>query len=170
MSHITHSINECAALYELTVAEKRVLTRAAKLLSSKLGSDKLVEAMTSPKAVLSAARTYFTLTHAHKQHEVFSVMYLNNQHHLIEIVDEFNGTIDGAAVYPREIVKQALKLNAAAVIFVHNHPSGEATPSSADINITKKLVSALQTVDIRVLDHIIVGQVSTVSMAEMGLM
>ena len=80
----------------------------------------------------------------------------------------FRGTIDGASVYPREVVKQALKHNAAAVIFAHNHPSGVAEPSQSDIQITKRLRSALELVDIRVLDHIIVGDAETTSLAELG--
>jgi DNA repair protein RadC len=87
---------------------------------------------------------------------------------LISFEPLFRGTIDGASVYPREVVKQALKHNAAAVIFAHNHPSGVAEPSQSDIQITKRLRSALELVDIRVLDHIIVGDSETTSLAELG--
>jgi DNA repair protein RadC len=95
-------------------------------------------------------------------------MYLNNQHVLIECINEFFGTIDGASVFPREIVKRALSLNAAAVIFAHNHPSGNPQPSGADLDITKTLQNALGLLDIRVLDHIIAAKHSVYSFAESG--
>lgn len=88
---------------------------------------------------------------------------------MITFEELFRGTIDGASVYPREVVKQALAHNAAAVIFAHNHPSGIAEPSQADRHITQRLKSALDLVDIRVLDHIVVGDAETVSLAEQGL-
>jgi DNA repair protein RadC len=96
-------------------------------------------------------------------------MFLDNQHHLISFEELFFGTIDSASVYPREVVKAALKTNAAAVIFAHNHPSGDATPSQADKRITQRLKDALALVDIRVLDHIVIGD-SAVSFAERGLL
>ena len=105
----------------------------------------------------------------HKEHEVFGVLYLDNRHQLIEFDEMFRGTIDGASVYPREVVKDALMKNAAAVIFTHNHPSGVPEPSRSDMHLTDKLVSALHTVDIRVLDHIVVGSEECVSFAERGL-
>lgn len=102
-------------------------------------------------------------------HEVFACLWLDSQHHLIEFQELFRGTIDAAAVYPREVVKAALSKNAAAVILCHNHPSGVAEPSRSDQAITDKLIAALQTVDIRVLDHLIVGDNSVTSLAERGL-
>ena len=102
------------------------------------------------------------------EHEVFSVLFLDNQHGLIEYQEMFRGTIDAASVYPREVLKEALALNAAAVIFAHNHPSGISEPSKADQQITEKLKKALDLVDIRVLDHIIVGD-TEYSFAEHGL-
>ena len=101
-------------------------------------------------------------------HEVFACLCLDNRNRVIAFDKMFYGTIDGASVYPREVVKQALKKNAAAVIFAHNHPSGVAEPSAADEQITQKLKQALALVDIRVLDHLIVGD-SVVSFAERGL-
>ncbi len=101
-------------------------------------------------------------------YEVFACLFLDNQHRLIHFAELFRGTIDGASVYPREVVKQALEHNAAAVILAHNHPSGIAEPSQADIQITKRIQSALQLVDIRVLDHIIVGDAETTSLAQLG--
>jgi len=104
------------------------------------------------------------------QHEVFACLYLDNQHRVIRFEELFRGTIDGASVYPREVVKQALANNAAAIILAHNHPSGVAEPSQADISITDKLKSALLLVDIRVLDHLIVGDHEVLSFAESGIL
>ena len=102
-------------------------------------------------------------------YEVFACLFLDNRHQIISFDKMFNGTIDGANVYPREVVKQALARNAAAVIFAHNHPSGVAEPSLADKNITRRLQEALGLVDIRVLDHFVIGENTAVSFAEQGL-
>jgi DNA repair protein RadC len=102
--------------------------------------------------------------------EVFSCLYLDNRHRVIQFEELFRGTINGASVHPREVVKKALAHNAAAVIFAHNHPSGVAEPSQADQHITKQLCEALAMVEVRVLDHIVVGDGITVSFAERGLM
>ncbi len=102
--------------------------------------------------------------------EVFSVIFLDNQHQVICCDDLFLGTLDGAAVYPREVAVRALQYRAAAVILAHNHPSGIAEPSSADRRITERLCSALGLLDIRVLDHIIVGRGMEYSFAEEGLL
>jgi DNA repair protein RadC len=101
-------------------------------------------------------------------HEVFACLYLDNQHRFLYFDELFRGTIDAASVYPREVVKAALKHNAAAIILAHNHPSGVAEPSQADIHITKRIKSALDLVDIRVLDHIIVGDAEVTSLAQRG--
>jgi DNA repair protein RadC len=101
--------------------------------------------------------------------EVFACLFLDNRNRVISFDKMFYGTIDGASVYPREVVKLALKKNAAAVIFAHNHPSGIAEPSGADEHITRKLKEALALVDIRVLDHLIIGD-TVVSFAERGLL
>lgn len=103
------------------------------------------------------------------EHEVFAILFLDTQHRLIEYREMFRGTIDSASVYPREVVKEALQLNAAAVIFSHNHPSGNPEPSRPDEAITVKLKEALALVDVRTLDHVIVGGEGTVSFAERGL-
>lgn len=102
-------------------------------------------------------------------HEVFAVLFLDQRHRVIHFEEMFRGTIDGASVYPREVVKKSLEFNAAAVIFAHNHPSGVAEPSQADERITKRLKDALALVDIRVLDHFVVGD-EVVSFAERGLL
>jgi DNA repair protein RadC len=106
---------------------------------------------------------------ATREFETFCLIYLDNRHRLIACEDLFRGTIDGASVHPREVVKEALRHNAAAVILAHNHPSGVAEPSHADELITRRLREALQLVDIRVLDHLIVAGGETVSFAERGL-
>lgn len=102
--------------------------------------------------------------------EVFSCLYLDNRHRVIQFEELFRGTINGASVHPREVVKKALSHNAAAVIFAHNHPSGVAEPSAADEQITQQLSRALGLVDVRVLDHVVVGDGVSVSFAERGLM
>lgn len=115
------------------------------------------------------AKSYLKLQFAGLEHESFRVMFLNNRHGLISLKELFRGTIDGATVYPREVVKAALSFNAAAVILTHNHPSGHTEPSHADKAMTKQLIDALNLVDIRVLDHIVVGGSDTYSFAEHGL-
>ena len=104
-----------------------------------------------------------------KSYEVFAALFLDNRHQVIKFEELFRGTIDGASVYPREVVKKALDYNAAALIIAHNHPSGIAEPSQADENITRRLKEALALVDIRLLDHLIVGDIEIVSLAERGL-
>lgn len=115
----------------------------------------------------ATTRLYLQRQLRHFDHEVFACLFLDTRHRLISFETLFRGTIDGASVYPREVVKQALKHNAAAVIFAHNHPSGVAEPSHADIQITHRLKTALDLVDIRMLDHIIIGDAETYSLAEM---
>jgi DNA repair protein RadC len=122
--------------------------------------------------VLSApnrTREFLRLKLGALEHEVFAVLFLDQRHRLIEYVEIFRGTIDGAQVHPREVVKEALARNAAALIFCHCHPSGQSSPSQADEHITTRLKSALDLVDIRVIDHIIVGETMT-SFAEIGLL
>ncbi|KRG85356.1 MULTISPECIES: RadC family protein [Stenotrophomonas] len=104
------------------------------------------------------------------EHEVFAILFLDTRHRLIEYVEMFHGTIDAAEVHPREVVKQALRLNAAAVIVSHNHPSGNPEPSAADKALTSQLRQALALVDVRTLDHIIVSGSCTTSFAERGLL
>ncbi len=103
-------------------------------------------------------------------HEVFGVLFLDSQHRLIEMQELFRGTLAQTSVYPREVLRQALLLNAGAAILVHNHPSGVAEPSRADEVLTQSLVSALRVIDVRVLDHLVVGAGMVVSFAERGLM
>ncbi|MEW5010674.1 MAG: DNA repair protein RadC [Cycloclasticus sp.] len=105
---------------------------------------------------------------ANQQREVFACLFLDNKHQVIAFNTLFFGTIDGASVHPREVVKSTLQHNAAAVIFAHNHPSGDPQPSAADIDITQQLSKALKLIEVRVLDHIIIGHGSTCSLAELG--
>ena len=123
--------------------------------------------------VLSSPQQARNFLHCHLRdsaREVFSCLFLDSQHALICCEDLFWGTLDGAAVYPREVVRRALQVRAAAVILAHNHPSGIAQPSAADRRITERLQAALALVDIRVLDHIIVGRGEHYSFADGGLL
>lgn len=104
-----------------------------------------------------------------RHQEIFAVLFLDNRHRVLSFDELFSGTIDGAAVYPREVVRRALDHNAAAVILAHNHPSGVAEPSDADVAITRRLKDALSLVDVRVLDHMVVGTAEVISLAERGL-
>lgn len=115
-------------------------------------------------------RRYLTARLRHLRYEVFCCLFLDSQHRVIAFRELFRGTIDGASVYPREVVAECLGHNAAAVIFAHNHPSGVAEPSTADRQITRRLVEALALVDVRVLDHVVVGEGEPVSFAERGLL
>ncbi len=103
------------------------------------------------------------------EHETFCVMLLDKRHRLIEYVELFRGTIDGASVHPREVVKLALAKNAAAILLAHPHPSGVAEPSQADELITQRLKEALSLIDVRVLDHLVIAGGDVISMAEKGL-
>lgn len=123
------------------------------------------ETLTSP----AAAAQYFRLRLGLREREVFCCAFLNSKHRVIDVEDLFFGTIDGASVHPREVVKSALLHNAGAVIVAHNHPSGIPEPSRADEMLTKRLKEALSLIDVRLLDHIVVSYNAHVSMAERGL-
>ena len=125
-------------------------------LAKKLVSNQLLlsnKPLTSP----SETKDFLALHLGGLEHETFTVIFLDNRHRVISIEFMFRGTIDGASVYPREVVKEALKHNAAAVILAHNHPSGVAEPSISDKNITQRLKDALNLVDVRILDHFVFG-------------
>ena len=124
------------------------------------------DALTSPGLV----RTYLQARLAPHGRELFACIFLDTRHYIIHFEILFLGTIDSATIHPREVVKTALRHNASAVILAHNHPSGNAEPSSADQAITRRIVDALALVDVRVLDHVVVGATETVSLAERGLM
>ncbi len=115
-------------------------------------------------------RDYLGLRLQSRLQEVFACLFLDNRHRVIAFEELFHGTIDGASVHPREVVRRALHHNAAAVILAHNHPSGVAEPSRADERITQRLKEALALIDVRVLDHIVIGHRQSVSLAERGLL
>lgn len=140
-----------------------VLEMARRHLRSQL---KRAETFTDPKVV----RDYLSLRLRHLQHEIFLCLWLDNQHQLIASETLAQGSISGASVYPREIVKAALRHNAVAVIVAHNHPSGVAEPSSADRHLTSQLKAALNLIEVRLLDHFIIGEGEPVSFAERGLL
>lgn len=134
---------------------------------------KLVEQRFQPNQKLGSpdeTRSFLTIKLQGYEHEMFGAIFLDNQHSILSFDLMFRGTIDSATIHPREVVKQALQYNASAVIFVHNHPSGNADPSTADVKITKRLIDALALMDIRVLDHFVVGGAEVVSFAEKGLL
>ena len=124
------------------------------------------DAFTSPQQT----RQYLTMKLRAYPYEVFACLYLDNRHRLISFDELFRGTIDSAQVHPREVVRAAIKHNAAAVIFSHNHPSGVAEPSQADIRLTRNLKEALSMIEVRVLDHMVIGAGEAVSLAERGLL
>lgn len=155
-------VREVAGNYR-PAGDDEILKAAQYLLASRVrGTDTL----SSPQMV----KDFLKLRLAGLEHEVFAVLHLDSQHRVVEYVEMFRGTVSQTSVYPREVVKDAMKRNSSAVIFVHNHPSGSAEPSQADEAITQTLKSALSLVDVQVIDHIIVAGCSTLSMAERGMM
>lgn len=123
-----------------------------------------------PLDSVTTTRRFLTAKLRHQPHEVFACLFLDNRHRMIRYEELFQGTIDGASVHPRQVVRRALHHNAAALIFAHNHPSGVAEPSRADEQITRRLKDALGLIDVRVLDHFVVGDGQAVSFAERGLL
>jgi DNA repair protein RadC len=152
-------------MIELNERDQATLRRAA-AICERIAKYETAAPLASP----GATADYLKYAMIGRQREEFHALYLDSQHAPISFDRLFQGTLDGAAIYPREVVKAALKHNAAAVIFAHNHPSGIAEPSQADRRITERLQAALLLVDVRVLDHIIVGATgNTFSFAERGL-
>lgn len=144
--------------------EDKIIAQALSILEGRL---------TKPDTYLGCpddTKAFLALKLAQLEHEVFAVIFLNARHGIITYGELFRGTISGASVYPREVVKESLAVNASAVIFAHNHPSGNPQPSAADKQLTTRLVAALDLVGIRVLDHIVVGGTDTYSFAEWGLL
>ena len=144
------------------VEEDRLIYDALDILQKRF-QDRTV--LDSPESV----RDYLTVWLTEREQECFVALFLDTRHQVLGMKTMFRGTLDGATVYPREVVKEALRYNAGAVIFCHNHPSGVTEPSLADQAITRRLKEALGTIDIRVLDHFIVGGGDCVSMAERGM-
>ncbi|MFE8032995.1 JAB domain-containing protein [Thiohalocapsa marina] len=122
-------------------------------------------AMTDAKA----SQRYFRLRLAREPREIFLCAFLDTRHRIITLAELFQGTLDACSVHPRVVAQEALRHNAAACLFVHNHPSGDPTPSQADLAITRRLREVLMLFDIRVLDHLVVGRGGTVSLAEQGV-
>jgi len=145
--------------------DEDVIAEAKVRLEAQLFARHDADALSSP----DATRDYAKLKLARGEYETFNAIWLDNLHRPLKWSEMFRGTIDGASVHPREVVKEALAMNAAAVIFVHNHPSGVTEPSQSDLRITQRLKDALSMVEVRLLDHLIVGEGDTVSLAERKL-
>ena len=145
------------------VEKQSVIALAMKVLAIKHRAGR---SLTTP----DETRNFLRLRLADCRNEVFGCLFLDNRNRIIAVRELFQGTIDGASIYPRVVVQRALELNAAAIVFFHNHPSGVAEPSNADEAITRRLKAALALVDIRVLDHFVVSAGESVSFAERGLL
>ena len=148
---------------ERVSSEDDVIRKALAILSDRVRAG---ASLTSPASV----RDYLRLLLSDKEHEVFVALFLDAQHRIVMVDEMFRGTLTQTSVYPREVVKAALRANAAAVIFAHNHPSGVAQPSAADELLTRNLREALTLVDVKVLDHFIIAGGSALSFAEKGLL
>lgn len=158
-------INSNNGIFTVTrqVTSDEIIAKAREILAARvLGSHEL----TSSRHV----RDYLATELAGLEHEVFGAIFMDNHHRVICCRKIFTGTLNGCAVYPREIVKEALKHNAAAVILFHNHPSGVAEPSRADELLTTRLKEVLGQIDVRVLDHLVIGGAEAVSFSERGLL
>ncbi|MFA8491206.1 JAB domain-containing protein [Xanthomonas campestris] len=149
------------AQYQLQMDEEGILLAAASILEQRLQRQGRIH---SPEQ----AGDYLIASCAHLSHEVFGCIFLDTKHHILATEHLFSGTIDGCEVHPRVVAKRALDLNAAAVILFHNHPSGNPEPSEADRKVTKRLEQALGLLDIRVLDHLVIGGQKSVSLAARG--
>jgi DNA repair protein RadC len=162
------SLNEVQAVRGMGGSAKRSQLAAIMELARRAMQERLAQrrAFESPQAVVQFLQMHL----AHNQHEVFAIMFLDTQHRLLHFQEMFQGTLSQATVYPREVVKRALEVGAAAVVLAHNHPSGSVEPSRADERLTLSLQSALQLVDVRVLDHIIVAPGQSCSLAERGVL
>ena len=147
------------------IDDNKVIETALKILEQRIRYSTNTQSFTCPED----SKAYTKLQLASYEYENFACIFMDNRHRIIAFEKMFRGTIDGASVYPREVVKSALQHNAAAVIFTHNHPSGVAEPSQADQNITNRLKDALALIDVRVLDHLVVGE-EVISFAERGLL
>lgn len=161
-AHIEASPAYAVTPWKPSPDDESVISAALRVLEKRI----LGQALTSP----SDTRNFLQLKLALCEHEVFCALFLDAQHRVIDVVELFRGTLTQVSVYPREVLRAALAMNAGAVIFCHNHPSGSPEPSRADELLTQTLKTALALVDVRVLDHVIVASTGTVSFAERGLM
>lgn len=150
-------------MQSFTEEEKMIVSAALKIIEEKVifGAS-----LNSPGVVRDYLRLKFGTCH----NEIFAVIFLDTRHRVLALKEMFHGTIDSCSVHPRVVVQEALAWNAAAAILVHNHPSGQVDPSSSDRQITKRLKDALSLVDVRVLDHFVVGASETYSFTENGLL
>lgn len=164
MRNTKFKIDETNGTYMVAspVTEKDILIMARRLAKNRLAKGRRIERP-------SSAFIYLQALMGNYENEVFGALFLDNQHRIICFEELFRGTLNVTNIHPREVVKKALAVNAAAVIFVHNHPSGEPDPSEADKKITVQLRETLNLIDVRVLDHIVVGAKACISMAERGL-
>lgn len=164
---LERSAKDMAKLPGIGPARACLLTGAMELCSRHLAAAlERGESLNSPAAV----GHYFSQRLRHQSREVFAALFLDSRHRSLGFEEMFSGSLDSASVHPREIVRRALAHNAAAVIVGHNHPSGDATPSQADRDLTRNLKNALDLVEIRLLDHFIIADGPPLSMAERGLM
>ena len=161
-----HTLDTQAAMKPpagIPLSEKEVLSWAQNILEARFRRSNY---LTSPQHV----KDYLMAALATEEREVFGIILLDSQHGVLGFEILFHGTIDTASVYPREVIKSVLNANAAAVILTHNHPSGRPEPSTADVALTKRLETALETVEVRLLDHLVIGGADSVSFAERGLL
>jgi len=176
-----HLLNEFGSLRALLEADLEVFCRQLGLGPAKfsqlqavleMGRRHLAERLRRDSALESpqAVRDYLKSLLRHEPHEVFGCLFMDSKHRMLAFEVLFRGSIDSASVYPRQVVKRALAHNAAAVIFCHNHPSGICEPSQADRTLTQRLTEALDLIEVRVLDHFIVGDGEPLSMVEYGWM
>lgn len=147
------------------LSDQTIIDRAMAILEKRMSYYAKGSALCSP----ADTRNYLRLKLEEKTAECFCVLFLDNQHRVIAFEQMFNGTINASSVYPREIMRRVIHHNAAAVILAHNHPSGVSEPSRADISITDRITTALNMIDVRTLDHLIVGHGEITSLAERGL-
>ncbi|MCK9608655.1 MAG: DNA repair protein RadC [Methylomonas sp.] len=163
-SRIGFVASEGRGLYEThrPVSSEDIVAMANRLIRIKFARGKAITKPTDAAVYLPAQMAGF-------EHETFWALFLDNQHRILAFEKLFTGTLASASVYPREVVKRSLQLNAAAIIFAHNHPSGTAIPSQSDKDITHKLKEALALIEVNVLDHFIVGGDDVTSLAELGV-
>lgn len=164
MSHIIKNEIEVEYKTDPINIENEIIENALLILKNRMFTAETY--ITSP----NDTKNFLKLKLSQLEHEIFCVIYLNNKHAVIAYEELFKGTIDSASVYPREILKNVLAHNAKTIILAHNHPSGSTDPSTADIEITNRLKEALSYIDVKILDHIIIGGNKSLSFAEEGLL
>lgn len=164
VSSVSSSLMICDSMGDYRVANDDEVLKAAQLVLAARVKGSAV--MDSPSVV----RDFLRARMGGLPYEIFAVLHLDSQHRVIDYVEMFRGTVSQTSVYPREVVKDAMNKNSSALILAHNHPSGSAAPSRADEMLTQALKSACAMVDVKVLDHVVVGGDTIVSMAEKGLM